>query len=1297
MFLMVLFVSCVFLPLGWGTQVNYCHCGQALKAGGHDLLTSRRHPRHLHHHRPKRRHRVRGPKSRLNEFAPRIIEHPSDTVVRRDQPVTMNCRAEGNPEPSIEWYHNGLKVNFSNFHGSLIHDGSIFFYQIKGKSNEGIYACLAQNLLGVAISRNASLTIAGDKDSNNKDFEDNKDSNNKDYEDNNDSNNKEYEDNNDSNNKDYEDNKDSNNKDYEGELQSDEKELTDVPGINVQSSSDPIERDKSGAANTEKAKMTSPNNLHQLFITMHRSCCTDAGLNRLVQVLSLRRKQEVTCLPESAHQSITLPSQVSAGKLSIGRTQRSDSGVYVCIAANHAGEKTSRPAQITVLEPLLFTNKPADVVTKAGSTVQFLCGAQGVPRPVIQWSKEQGALPTGRYAITNENTLSLQRVTVQDSGKYICTARNQVDTVSVNAQLVVEDPLDTGQTDRQKDVLQELAAVRVYLDSVTVQNSSSVQLQWKASFLSQNTEGYVVFYRPHLPPNSEWIKWRSVPLTENSATIPSLGRGQRYEFKVRPYGRGTFGTDSNVKHVQIPEGASPLAGRHCGSGSLWPYPSNEQTSGVGLRPPAHAQSAVESRWGSHTHRSLRYIGGHGNRGRCKIGTRPLLVSAHWNDIVFQIWCFGNETLHQANWTVDPETRRLEIAMLPAGVTYQIQVAAIYDVGVGRPSQPKYIFIDSPEVEEETASDQIPLDLILQVIKHPAFIATVGGTVWIILMVAVVYLCQRHAKPYSSKKHSGERLYRFASEDTIIKHRMDTSDSPWLSNTWKSASCSRNYSSTTSVNSQLLWMESKDASDFHKSTISFERKSDTSRSQIIPLVPDTGSMYGALYVDLPGKEMTTFQCPLPTRLPGMGIRVKSTTSPGLLDHSLFPRCSNPGSASNLTHGGSRNRIPRKPVLPVPPSVALKEPWSQNCKRELHHVNSAPLSPCSQAADQSGSVPSVKSLDGAPSGKVEYAKVMKTLSSPKILQYTTSLKFMDFLPYTLSLPPPPVPPPDEESAPETQAKIIPGRSSYSKTKQDNNHKQPNIARKKTPPDSLHFSHTAPITLSVSDDHVLTPDDVAHYLELSERGDKSRHPSDSDSTLPRPFSTSNTYGYICSPLPSELTEEAEAADEDDDDLELAEVSSLKSYRKYCETPTSSISDYESSMAGSLVNGWGSVSEDNYTSARCSMVSSSDGSFLMDASFAKALAVAVDSFCLGMTQSEATDRLRFYADFSPSASPLDGALAPQNQGDGTDQNRKAKVNPLPVLDWNIDWMDEMEAKYNQRSQTRAMYPFSKKMEQFK
>ncbi|KAM9299176.1 roundabout homolog 4 [Gastrophryne carolinensis] len=1154
MFLMVFFISCVFLPLGWGTSMDGCLCGQALKPEGRDPLTSQRHPRHVHHHRPSRRHRLRAPKSRSAEFAPRIIEHPADTVVRRDQPVTMNCRAEGKPEPSIEWYHNGVRVDFSKFHGSLIHDGSIFFYQIKGKSDEGVYTCLARNHLGSAASKNASLTIAVLKD-----------------------------------------------------------EFRQEPSDRMVASGKPL-----------VLECSPPKGHPEPVVTWKKD-------GNIVD-------------RNSSHYTLT------AGKLSIGQVKRSDSGVYVCVATNQAGEKMSRPAQITVLDPLLFTQKPADVVTTAGSTVQFSCGAQGVPRPIVQWTKEQGMLPTGRYAVTNENTLSLQRVTIQDSGKYICTARNQVDTVFVTAQLVVEDPLDTGQRDRQQDILQELTNVRVYLDAVTVLNSSLVRLQWKVSSLSRYTEGYLVFYRLHLTPNSEWVKWRLVPLNENNVVISGLGKGQRYEFKVRPYGRATFGTDSNIKHAEIPDGA-----------------------------PGHAPQNI----------NITMADG-GNGSVIVSWDPPPRTSAGGNIKAYKIWCFGNETLQRGNWSVDAETKLLEIPMLPAGVTYQIQVAAVYDAGLGKLSKPKYIFIEFPEVKEDTQDgNPIPLDLILQIIRHPAFIATVGGTVWIMLMVAVIYLCQRHSKPYKSKKHSG--LYRFASEDTIIKHRLDTSDSPWLSNTWKSASGSRNYSSTTSVNSQLLWMENKDTSDLHKSTISFERKSDGSRSQIISLVPDSGNIYGALYVDLTGKDMTTFQSPLPTRLPGMGISAKTATSPGLLNHNVFPHYPNRGSDPNLVHEGPRGKMARKPVLPVPPNLALKDPWIQNCKRELHHVNSAPLSPVEKTASQSGSVPSVKSFDGAQAGK-EYAKVMKTFSSPKILQYTTSLKFMDLLAYPPSLPPPPVPPPEEEILQEQQDKTLPDPPSYSMRHQDQNPVP--MSKKKTPPNTLKFSTMQSTSTSINDDNVLTPDDVAHYLELSERGDNTRHPSESDSTLPRNFSSS--YGYICSPLPSEL-EEVDPVDDDDDDLDLGELSSLKSYRKYCETPTSSISEYESSVAGSLVNGWGSVSEDNYTSARCSIVSSSDGSFLMDASFAKALAVAVDSFCLGMSQSEVTgDGL--YSDFSPSASPLDGLLAAQGQGDGTDQNtKKPKANPLPVLDWNIDWMDEMEAKYKQRSQNRALYPISKKMHSFK
>lgn len=76
-------------------------------------------------------------------------------------------------------------------------------------------------------------------------------------------------------------------------------------------------------------------------------------------------------------------------------------------------------------------------------------------------------------------------------------------------------------------------------------------------------------------------------------------------------------------------------------------------------------------------------------------------------------------------------------------------------------------------------------------------------------------------------------------------------------------------------------------------------------------------------------------------------------------------------------------------------------------------------------------------------------------------------------------------------------------------------------------------------------------------------------------------------------------------------SEVGNLLCPPRPCPTPTPS--------EGSLANGWGSASEDNAPSARASLVSSSDGSFLADAHFARALAVAVDSFGFGLEPREA------------------------------------------------------------------------------
>ncbi|XP_060626508.2 roundabout homolog 2 isoform X7 [Anolis sagrei] len=413
--------------------------------------------------RTKGKHWKGGSRLRQEDFPPRIVEHPSDVIVSKGEPTTLNCKAEGRPTPTIEWYKDGERVETDKddprSHRMLLPSGSLFFLRIvhgrRSKPDEGSYVCVARNYLGEAVSRNASLEVALLRD----DFRQNP---------------------------------------TDVVVAAGEPAILECqpprghPEPTIYWKKDKIRIDdreerisirggKLMISNTRKSdagmytcvgtNMVGERDSDPAELTVfERPTFLRRPINQVVleeEVVEFRC--QVQGDPQPTVRWKKDDNDLPRGRydikddytLRIKKAMSTDEGTYTCIAENRVG-KVEASATLTVrarpVAPPQFVVRPRDQIVAQGRTVTFPCETKGNPQPAVFWQKEgsqnllfpnQPLQPNSRYSVSPTGDLTITNIQRSDAGYYICQALTVAGSILAKAQLEVTDVL----TDRPPPII----------------------------------------------------------------------------------------------------------------------------------------------------------------------------------------------------------------------------------------------------------------------------------------------------------------------------------------------------------------------------------------------------------------------------------------------------------------------------------------------------------------------------------------------------------------------------------------------------------------------------------------------------------------------------------------------------------------------------------------------------------------------------------------------------------------------------------------------------------------------------
>ncbi|XP_054649250.1 roundabout homolog 2 isoform X13 [Dunckerocampus dactyliophorus] len=404
--------------------------------------------------RTKGRWNKGGSRLRQEDSPPRIVEHPSDLIVSKGEPATLNCKAEGRPTPTVEWYKDGERVETDKddprSHRMLLPSGSLFFLRIvhgrRSKPDEGAYVCVARNYLGEAVSRNASLEVALLRD----DFRQNP---------------------------------------TDVVVAAGEPAILEcVPPrghpeptiywkkdkVRIEDKDDrvTIRGGKLMISNTRKSdagmyicvgtNMVGERDSETAQVTVfERPTFLRRPINQVVledEMVEFRCQVQGDPQPNVRWRKddIDVPRgryEIKYDKddyvLRVKKASVNDEGTFACVAENRVG-KLEASATLTVRAAPQFVIRPRDQIVAQGRTATFPCETKGNPQPAVFWQKEgsqnllfpnQPQQPNSRFSVSPNGALTISSVQRADAGYYICQALTVAGSILAKAQLEVTDVL----------------------------------------------------------------------------------------------------------------------------------------------------------------------------------------------------------------------------------------------------------------------------------------------------------------------------------------------------------------------------------------------------------------------------------------------------------------------------------------------------------------------------------------------------------------------------------------------------------------------------------------------------------------------------------------------------------------------------------------------------------------------------------------------------------------------------------------------------------------------------------------